>query len=135
MQKAVGRAGSESWRELSVVLMEDEGTAEVNAAYLGHPWPTDVLSFRLEPVPGDPPGLTGEIIVNVQRAEEVAARRNGLSASRELALYIAHACDHLAGEDDADAAGRRRMRDRERRWLRQAGSAGLIEGIVCTAKH
>ncbi|MBQ3810327.1 MAG: hypothetical protein II839_05855, partial [Kiritimatiellae bacterium] len=46
--------------------------------------------------------------------DERALRWN---ADAELALYLAHGFDHLAGSDDATAAGYRAMRRRELRWL------------------
>ena len=60
-----------------------------------------------------------EIIVNAERAWLAGSRRRGWSPSRELALYIAHGCDHLNDERDTTPAGRRRMRRRELHWLAQ----------------
>jgi len=71
------------------------------------------------PLPGDPVGMRGELLVHVERAWQVGSRRRGWSASRELALYIAHGCDHLNDAEDATPAGRQRMRRRELRWLRR----------------
>ncbi|MBN1558429.1 MAG: rRNA maturation RNase YbeY [Lentisphaerae bacterium] len=97
---------------------------DVNRRYLRCDAPTDVLSFRYPPLPGEAEEAGGELFVNVQRALERAPR----APSRELALYLAHACDHLAGHDDADDAARRRMRRRELRWLRELGAA--CEGLL-----
>ena len=77
---------------------------------------------------------TAELIVNAERAliegtkrkQNADARRGAWSPAHELALYLAHGIDHLAGHDDADASGRRSMRRRERQWIRQAESEGLL---------
>lgn len=67
---------------------------------------------------------TAEIFVNVERAAQVRPCSRKWNASRELALYIAHGCDHLiSGEDDARDDERKRMRARELRWLREIPEA------------
>ncbi len=106
------------WQELTIHLLDDAGIAPVNQAVLGHAGPTDVITQRYEPIPGEPGGLVGELFVNVEQALQAAPRRAGWSADRELALYLAHGCDHLAGADDATPRTRARMRRRELAWLR-----------------
>ena len=109
--------GARPWREVAVILTDDAGMAPLNLRIMRHQGTTDVISQRYEPLPGEPAGLRGELLVNVERAWQVAARRRGWPASRELALYIAHGCDHLNDAEDATPAGRQRMRRRELRWL------------------
>lgn len=120
------------WDEISVVLMNDRGIARLNKCCLGELQPTDVLSFRYALPFRSGCVVIGEVIVNVERAILEGARRRG--ASSELALYLAHGCDHLAGSDDADAVARRRMRSREMRWLRQIGRALDISRLL-SVKH
>ena len=91
--------------------------APLNLLVMRHAGSTDVISQRYEPLPGEPAGMRGELLVNVERAWQVGARRSGWSTSRALALYIAHGCDHLNDAADATLAGRQRMRRRELRWL------------------
>jgi rRNA maturation RNase YbeY len=126
------------WDELAVVLTDDAGIAGINRECFGRPGVTDVIVCEYEPVPGEEGRFSAEIVVNLQRAVE-NGRRLGRAGGhrhwgpdRELALYIAHGCDHLSGEDDRRKAGRMRMRRRELRWLRQAAAAGLLEGLVAT---
>jgi len=107
------------WREVAVVLTDDAGMVPLNFRIMRHRGTTDVISQRYEPLPGEPDGMRGELLVNVERAWQVGSRRHGWSASRELALYIAHGCDHLNDAEDATPAGRQRMRRRELRWLRR----------------
>ena len=109
------------WKELSIVLVDDAEISPLNFKHLGRSGPTDVLSFCYEPFPGENSLFTGEIVVNVERAANVCikgSRKDNWDASRELALYIAHGCNHLLDEQDYDPAGRARMRRRELRWLR-----------------
>ncbi len=102
-----------------MVLVDDGASREINRAHLGHDYATDVISFSFDPIPGDTEcGSCGEIVVNVEQAERLGHRYGGFA--RELALYIAHGCDHLSGEDDKTPAQRQRMRRRELRWLKEA---------------
>ncbi len=103
--------------------MDDAGITEVNEALLHHEGPTDVITVRYRAVPGEPEqGDVAELYVNVQRAAQLSRRR--WPAGRELALYLAHGCDHLTGADDATLVQRIRMRLRELRWLRNAERQG-----------
>ncbi len=116
------------WQELSLVLMDDPGMARVHEAHLGAHRPTDVISFVYPPMPGTDAGHTGEVLVNVERAANEGPKHQG--ASEELALYIAHGCQHLIGAEDHTPLLRARMRRVERRWLRKAAAAGLITPLA-----
>lgn len=123
------------WDEISLILADDAGMARINRLYLDREQATDVISFTLPGLPraGAPcaTGVGGELFVNVQRALEVAGR----NVDRELALYIAHACDHLAGAEDRSPRGRRRMRTRELRWLREAERMRLLKDLLKIRKE
>ncbi len=72
-----------------------------------------------------------EIIVNIQRAVETASRiGKRWSKQKEFALYIAHGCDHLWGEDDHDDAGRKRMRRRELNWIKDLDKNKLLYNLI-----
>lgn len=118
------------WAEISVVLTDDAGIATVNRTFLDHARSTDVITFTLAPMPGDGAGTCGEIYINVQRAMEEGARRG--SAADELALYLAHGCDHLTGANDRTVIERRRMRRRELLWIQLSRRAGLMDKLWAT---
>ncbi len=105
------------WRELTVHLIHDKMSAEVNDAILGHEGPTDVITQRYEPFPGEPPGLIGELYVNIDEAQRIAAKLGHTTFEEEVVLYIAHGCDHLTDADDATTEKRRAMRKRDLRWM------------------
>ena len=111
--------GARPWHEVAVILTDDAGMAQLNLQIMRRQGSTDVISQRYEPLPGEPDGMRGELFVNVERAWQVGLRRKGWSAAQELALYIAHGCDHLNDAEDATPSGRQRMRRRELRWLRR----------------
>lgn len=125
-----------AWAEVSVALTDDAGITPVNRTFLDHARATDVITFTLAPMPGGGAGACGEMHLNVQRALEEGARRGASAAltagkaSDELALYLAHGCDHLTGADDRTLAQRRRMRRRELLWLAQARRAGLMTELL-----
>lgn len=114
--------------ELSIALVDDAGIAPLNERFMRHRGPTDVISFLLAPPPGHA-APAGEIVINVQRAGDEAARRR-LDTARELAWYLAHGIDHLAGGTDRSAAQRAAMHRREKQWLRRADAAGLLSALM-----
>ena len=117
----------EPWAEVSVVLVDDPGITQTNREYFGKDRPTDVISFRYDPVPGEDPAFSGDLLVNVDRAVLVGPQQNGIDF--ELALYIAHGFNHLSGADDDTPEKRKKMRSVETAWLRAAAKNGLLEGF------
>lgn len=105
------------FRAVTVVLQDDVFSAETHAAINGAEGPTDVTTQGYDPLPGEPPGVYGELYVNVDQAVRAAPKRPGWSAAKELLLYVAHGMDHLSGADDLDPADYARMRRRELKWL------------------
>ena len=114
--KSSARAGV-PFRAVTVILQDDAFSAETHAAINGAEGPTDVTTQGYDPLPGEPPGVYGELYVNVDQALRAAPRRAGWSAAKELLLYVAHGMDHLGGADDLEPADYARMRRRELRWL------------------
>ena len=117
------------FRQVAVVLQDDEASDEAHRAIMDVAGATDVITQRYDPMPGEPPGIYGELYVNVERSVAAASSRGGWNAEKELLLYVAHGMDHLSGEDDLDEAARMRMRRRELGWLKDfyAASAGGAE--------
>jgi len=124
------RSPENRWGDISIVLADDKGIETLNEQYLGRKESTDVLSFRYDPVPGDAQLLSGEIIVNVQRALQRPLKiHRRWNASKELSLYLAHGCDHLMDENDNNKARYRRMRRRELRWMKQAATTLMLDKL------
>ncbi|MDF7808690.1 rRNA maturation RNase YbeY [Pontiellaceae bacterium B12219] len=114
---------SEPWNEICVVLTDDEGIVPANQEYFGKNRPTDVISFRYDPVPGEEEGFSGDLIINVDRALQVGPEQNG--ADYELALYIAHGFDHLSGAEDDTPEKKKAMLDTETAWLKEIGTDAI----------
>lgn len=83
--------------ELSILLVNDKGIADLNKQYLGRAIPTDVISFRMWEGPFYKlhPEILGDVVVNVARA-----KKSGKFFKSELALYIVHGLLHLLGYID-----------------------------------
>jgi probable rRNA maturation factor len=111
--------------DLSVAIVNDERIRDLNRQFAGHDRPTDVLSFPLSGDSAD--GLTGEIVVNAERACEVASQRGG-DAVAELLLYAIHGCLHLLDYDDQTPAAARIMHAREDELLSGMGFPNVYAG-------
>ena len=128
MQRVARIDSSLTWEAINVILADDAVIRSINARFLRQDYPTDVIAFTYAPVPGAEPGATGELVINVELAQRVGHRYGG--PERELALYVAHGCDHLGGADDATPVERQRMRARECRWLRSCVVRNSIVGLI-----
>ncbi len=117
----------EVFREVTVIVQDDEASAAAHEAIMGVGGATDVITQRYEPMPPEPDGVYGELYVNADQAIRLAAvhrwAKRGWDAKKEFLLYIAHGMDHLSGEDDATPEGYARMRRRELLWCSRCASA------------
>ena len=112
--------------ELTIVLTDDAAMPAYKAGCFGVRVQTDVVSQSYAAVPGVC-AASAELILNAERAKAEGRTRAG-GPARELALYLAHGLDHLAGADDDTPARRRAMRRRETAWLAAAPAA--VRGIL-----
>jgi rRNA maturation RNase YbeY len=114
------------FRAVTVVLQDDAFSDEVHRAINGAEGATDVITQRYDAMPGEAPGVYGELYVNCDQALRVAPRRRGWSAAKELLLYVAHGMDHLSGADDLEPRDYERMRRRELGWIREWEEKGDV---------
>jgi len=107
--------------ELTVVLTDNTAMPSYKEGCFGVRQQTDVVSQAYAAIPGLQEA-TAELVINVELAGTEGPSHPG-GASRELALYLAHGLDHLAGHDDDTSERRQAMRDRETTWLDAEPSA------------
>lgn len=107
------------FKEVTIILQDDDFSAEVHKAINGVEGPTDVITQRYDAMPGEEEGVYGELYVNVDQALRVAPKREGWSVKKELLLYVAHGMDHLSGADDLEEKDYNTMRKRELNWLKK----------------
>lgn len=97
--------------ELTLTFVDREEIASLNAEYMGHDGPTDVLSFPLDDdddlVPIGPV-LLGDVVICPAVAAEAAATHAG-TLDDELALLTVHGVLHIVGHDHADPGERAEM--------------------------
>jgi probable rRNA maturation factor len=86
--------------EVSVLLTDDAGIAELNRLYRGREGPTDVLSFAQREGEGADPEdpVLGDIVISIERARAQAAEY-GHSVAREVGFLAVHGLLHLLGYD------------------------------------
>jgi probable rRNA maturation factor len=98
--------------ELGVVVTTDDEVHALNREYLGHDYPTDVLSFGMEGeeqfiTPQERAAYLGDVVVSYEQAAEQAPT-NGHTAEQEVATPVIHGILHLLGYDDLDEHPERR---------------------------
>jgi len=129
MQKTQAMDPTRVWLECSVVFVGHRRMTEINEQVLHHEGTTDVITFHYPSLPGEPAGWRGEIVINVEEAVAVGHALR-VSVARELALYLAHGCQHLGGADDQTRKERAAMSRRQNGWLKQAEEIGLFRNLI-----
>ncbi len=109
--------------ELSVAYLGDEEIAALHERHLGRAGPTDVLSFALHDVDGDP---LGDVYVGRDQALRQAAEV-GVPPDEEMVRLAVHGTLHVLGHDHPAGAGRVRcamfrLQEEIVRWARRAAS-------------
>lgn len=97
--------------EVSLLFVDRDSIAQLNAHHMDAEGPTDVLAFPMD-MPGETragePSILGDVVV----CPEIAAAQapgHGATATAEMELLVVHGLLHLLGHDHAEADERRRM--------------------------
>src|SRR5436305_965119 len=110
--------------EISLAFVDNATIHSLNKRFLNHDEPTDVLSF---PMSGRGAKVfEGELVMGAEVAQAQAQER-GHDVGVELALYVIHGLLHLCGYDDRDEKDSKRMRQRERHYLKLLGYPDIAE--------
>lgn len=128
------REGLPDHAQVGIFFVDDGRMADLNRRYLGREGPTDVLSLPIENLrPGGGWPDTGGAPLNlgdVFAAPAYVRRRasaGGTDPEYELGLTVAHGLLHLLGYDHERSGQARRMENRQREALSEAGLAGARE--------
>ena len=122
--------------EVSLIFVDEDAIADLNARFLGGDGPTDVLSFPIDDdqmpsgrhpdtggrgpgtatEPSDVPIVLGDVVVCPTVASRQAPAHAG-TVDDELALLVVHGVLHLLNYDHADEREAASMQRRERELL------------------
>lgn len=97
---------------ISVVLLCNEAIQVLNNQYLGHDYPTDVISFLIDEEP-----LSGEVYIGIDVAE-LQSREYKVSLTNELQRLAVHGTLHCIGYDDATAEEKAIMTNLEDKYIK-----------------
>jgi probable rRNA maturation factor len=92
---------------ISCAVVTDEEIHAINRQYLGHDYPTDIITFPLEEKP-----LEAELVISAETARR-QAREYSVRLREECVRLAVHGILHLTGYDDGDEQARRRMKRKE----------------------
>jgi probable rRNA maturation factor len=106
--------------ELSIRIVGLAEGAELNRAFRGRDYATNVLSFPYEPAPGEHPGLLGDIVICAPVVLREASEQ-GKPARDHFAHLAIHGVLHLLGYDHETEADAERMEGIEREVLDSLG--------------
>lgn len=95
-------------RAFTCLIADDSELRRLNRTFLGHNYPTDVLSF-----PSADHNLLGEMIISIERAQAQAAEF-GHTRLDEIRILMLHGLLHLIGMDHEADSGE--MAAAEQRW-------------------
>lgn len=112
-------------RSFTCLITGDDELCRLNGAFLGHEYPTDVLSFPASAANGD----LGEMAVSAERAAAQAAEF-GHSRLDETRILMLHGLLHLLGMDHERDNGE--MEAAEQRWRAEFG---LPQTLITRASH
>lgn len=111
--------------EVSILAVDPDTIADLNARFLKREGPTDVLAFPIEDAPwqaavddsgGDAPVLLGDVVVCPTVARANAPGHAG-TYEDEMDLLVVHGLLHLLGYDHHSDTDAERMEGRERQIL------------------
>jgi probable rRNA maturation factor len=111
-------------RPFHCLITDDRELRRLNHQFLGHDYPTDVLSFPS----GDDGETLGELAISARRAA-AQAREFGHSQLDEIRILMLHGVLHLLGMDHETDGGK--MARAETRWRKKLN---LPSGLIARAR-
>lgn len=113
-------AGQAGELELSVRIVDERESAELNGRYRGRRYPTNVLSFPFEAPPGVDVALLGDLVICAPVVAREAAEQ-GKPLAAHWAHMVVHGVLHLLGYDHEQPAEAEHMEGLEIRLLSRLG--------------
>lgn len=120
-------SGRRDEAELTIRVVDEQESTELNGTYRHKPGPTNVLSFPFQAPPGVELPLLGDIVICAPVVAREAAEQ-GKAAAAHWAHMTVHGCLHLLGYDHIDPAEAALMEAIETDVLSALGYADPYEG-------
>lgn len=98
--------------DLNFIITNDSFITELNKKYLGHNYPTDVISFRYN----EGKIIDGDIFISIDAVKNNAINYN-VSQENEMRRVLIHGTLHLCGYEDGSNKQRDEIRKLEDYWL------------------
>ncbi len=95
--------------KVSIAFVDNEEIKRLNERFLGSNEVTDVITF---PLNNKEDILSGEIVISVETAVQVANRKNS-NVEGEIILYLVHGILHLLGYNDNNKKNATIMHEKE----------------------
>jgi probable rRNA maturation factor len=114
--------GFQDEAEVTVRLVDEAESNELNLTYRGKDKPTNVLSFPFEAPPGIELPLLGDLVICRQVVEREAAEQ-GKPLEAHWAHMVVHGCLHLLGYDHIEDDEAEEMEQLERDIMNELGYA------------
>lgn len=129
------------WKKgaVGILIVGDAEMKRLNKKYLGHNWPTDVISFsqlegrKLAVSPKEVPVL-GDMIISLDTTVRQAAEY-GNHFFYELTFYVCHGILHLMGHDDKTPKDAKRMWNKQTKILRKIGIVNPVKSEKIKVKR
>ncbi len=106
--------------EITLRVVDEAESAELNATWRGKDSPTNVLSFPFEAPPGVPIELLGDLVICASVVEK-EAREQGKSIRAHWAHMVIHGMLHLQGYDHQEDGEADAMEALETRLMENLG--------------
>lgn len=107
---------------LEINFVASDTISKINNDYLGHNYPTDVISFNYS---NESNNLDGEIFICYQIAEE-NSKIFKVKYDNEIKRLIIHGVLHLIGYDDITLSQKRKMQIVENQLLNSINKLGKV---------
>jgi probable rRNA maturation factor len=111
--------GGDPSGELTIRIVDEEESANLNGRFRQKPKPTNVLSFPYEAEPLDEP-ILGDLVICASVVAREASEQ-GKATDAHWAHMIVHGVLHLLGYDHENDADAEKMEAREREILARLG--------------
>lgn len=97
---------------INIVLTSDEKLLETNKKFLNHDFYTDIITFNSN----ESNRINGDLFISIDRVIENASNYS-VTTVEELKRVIIHGILHLLGYDDKTSDEKRRMTEKENKYL------------------